>query len=79
MANHNLLYRICPSCGGDRIVDQTGNQDPNGGPTEWVEKECTRCDENGMIPFGELSSDLISMFTDMQQDIADIKEKVGEL
>ena len=79
MPDEKLLYQVCPSCGGDKKVDQNAASHEAGAPTEWVEKDCTRCDANGMIPFGELSVDLITIFTDMQSTLADIKEKTDGL
>ena len=79
MPDEKLLYRVCPSCGGDKKIDQGSATQAAGAPIEWVEVDCTRCDVNGMIPFGELSDDLITILTDMQSTLADIKEKTDGL
>ena len=60
------LYQVCPSCGGDKIIDQTAAAHESGDPVEWVEVECTRCDPNGMIIFGELNNTLIDRIQDTQ-------------
>ena len=79
MPDEKLLYQVCPSCGGDKKFDQNVDNPNANDPVEWVEVDCTRCDANGMIPFGELSDDLITILTDMQSPLADIKEKTDEL
>lgn len=77
MADEKVLYQICPSCGGDKLVDINVDNPNANDPIEWIEVECTRCNDDGMIPFGELNIDLITILADIKNVIDDIWEKIN--
>ena len=79
MSDEKRIVKVCPGCGGDGLtVKNQALRDP-GDQDVFEEEPCAKCGATGFLPFGELNDDLITMLTDMQETLADIKEKVDEL
>ena len=52
----NYIYRICPECGGDGVIDRS-NVDADGAPVE-ANQNCENC-QDGLVLWGVIKKELI--------------------
>ncbi len=66
MSDECVVYRLCPHCGGDHIIDINVDNPNANDPIEWTQIECPYCLPNGMLAFGQINDGLVTIIQDTE-------------